>query len=186
MNGYVFLVAAVSGSFLLSALLKLAQPAPFRLFLDTVIADATSTRTAARALPALEFVIGIALLSPISRWAAVGAATLSFAFLAVGLRAVRMSPGPGCGCFGALDATTPHWLTLVRAVGLAAAAVGCFALSFSNGARISTGSGFILVAGLLAGVGLALSTTLLGRLIAFRRTLRPLLLGTINERGRGA
>lgn len=180
-DDYTFVASAVSGSFLLSAILKLRQPAPFRMFLDSLMGAERLKRALVVGLPALELLIGALLLTSLKPVGAVGAVATSLVFVAVAVRAIRLSNAPGCGCFGVLDAATPHWVTLVRACAMTMIAVYCLRLLLGNGVSAPTGSGFILVVGLLAGIGFALSLTLLGQVVAFQGTLRGLLVSEIVE-----
>lgn len=177
MDNYALVAAALSGSFILSAVLKLIQPAQFRTFLDSLIRHRLSSRALAVGIPALELTIGVLLLTPATRVGAVGALIMSAGFLFVGFRAVRRSDSPGCGCFGGIDTHTPPGVTLGRAIVVTAAALYAVALSGNDGVGGSPAPEFIVAVGLLCGAGLALTMTLAGQIVEFRRTLRPLLIG---------
>ncbi len=77
------------------------------------------------ALPAVEVVAGAALLFAPLAWRAAGAAALavlSFAFLVAVVAAVVRGLDISCGCFGGGSAPV-SWLTVLRNLGLVAAAV---------------------------------------------------------------
>jgi hypothetical protein len=177
-----FLAGAVGGSLLLSGVLKLRQPAAFRAFLDSLVTRERWNRVIELVVPVLELATGGLLLTPFARAGALGALVVSLAFAVAALWAVRRSTAPGCGCFGALDATTPHWLTLVRALLLVAAALGCSLLLLRAGAPgFPARAGRATTFGVLSGIGLALTLTVAGQVIEFRNSLRALVVSDSDQ-----
>jgi Methylamine utilisation protein MauE len=167
-----FLTAALSGAFLLSAVMKFWQPRPFVAFVNSITTNSRLRRIVVLGIPALELAVGASLLTPFAPVAAIAAAAIAFAFVAVGARALLMSDVPGCGCFGQLDAATPHAVSLVRSVILTGGAVACSAVVLGTNIPRPV---FLTTTGLLAGFGVMTSMTLLGQIIAFRKTLIELL-----------
>lgn len=152
---------------LISGVLKIAQPAQFLEFVGALGAPRI-LRSAARAIPWLELFVGLSLLSPMHRPSSLAAALLSTLFVGAAVRGMKLSTHT-CGCFGSLDAATPPWLTLTRAVLVMAVAWLSFADSVQREASVDP-RGTVL--GLLAGTAMAASLVLIGQLVALRGDMR--------------
>ena len=175
-----FIAGAVSGCFALSAIAKLQQPEPFEAFVGSLIPQVPARRSITLGLATIEILVAALLLSP-SRWiGAVLAVILSSGFVAASLKAQR-SAAPGCGCFGALDAESPHWITLARSVGVLAAAAYCLVAFAAAHPGPPNDAVFGSILGFVVGAGLALTMTLIGAIIEFRSVLHQLLEPEINR-----
>ncbi len=119
--------------FLYAAWTKLRQPwLVFALSIDAYrLLPEWAVFTVARALPWLELVLGVLLISGLKiRYTALATATLLAGFYASMIYAYSAGSGIDCGCFGVGEAVSAR--TLVRDGALLAAAV---ALVISSGWR---------------------------------------------------
>jgi hypothetical protein len=170
----LFVASALSGCFALSAAAKLAQPEPFEAFLQSLLPRVLVRRWMTVGLATTEIVVAALLVSP-SRWfGALGAAALSIGFVGASLKAWRAA-APGCGCFGGFDADSPHWVTLTRAATTLTAATYCV-IVLAGAHRGTPGHAvFISTLGFAVGSGVALTMTLVGRIVEFHPVLRGVL-----------
>jgi len=146
-------------------------------------------RTAAvlrRALPWLELLVGVWLLS--LRWAGVLAPALAgglaLGFAGALVLAMRRGVGRPCRCFGALDRSPAHGLSLLRALLLAGAALLALVASPGGGGAGAGGAeawGLGVVLALCSVVAFALA----GETLAFRAGVRHALASGAGERSRG-
>ena len=167
MENLSFACGGVAAALLISGGLKLAQPSLFLQF-SWEIGIPKAVRRVTPAVPLLELIVGVGLISPIYRTASLVAALLTTLFVVAAANGFKV-PAHTCGCFGSLDATTPPWLTLTRAVLLMTAAWFCFIQAVQYDQRAAASD---MALGLLAGTGLAASLVLVGQIGALRRDLR--------------
>jgi hypothetical protein len=174
MSSYSFVAGALAGAFSISAFMKLVQPQSFRLFLESLVAQKPTKRLLAVGTPIIELGIACSLLTPSAGAGAIAAGVLSMASAAVAIAATRRPQSPGCGCFGSLDAVTPHSLTLIRALGFLTAAAYCIVVA--RGLAAPTLEPSLVAIGAVAGIAIATSMSLLGQIVQFRVILRRLVL----------
>ena len=167
MEKYALLVGIASGVFLLSGLFKLAQPAVFHRFIHEIVGRPTLRYAVARVLPPLELVTGALLLTPLVPLGALLGIVLSALFVAGAALALRGKAAGGCGCFGTLDESTPHLLTLTRASLVLALAILILLVSLDGHRGAPTDRMLGLSIGLLVGVAAGLATTLIGQMVAY-------------------
>lgn len=151
-------------------MLKLLQPAAFRTFLETLIPARRTRWIASVAIPWAEIGVSVLLVAPVKLVGPLAALVFSAGFAASALVATRRRGTSGCGCFGALDRSTPHWFTTVRSLVLVAGALTCVLLPVGNEWATATSKPLMLAVGALCGVGLATTSALLGQMLAFRET----------------
>jgi uncharacterized membrane protein YphA (DoxX/SURF4 family)/peroxiredoxin len=129
---------------------------------------------AARALPAAELAIAVALVpTQTARWGALAALCLLLAFTAAIARATSRGVAPDCHCFGQLSSAPAGWRTLTRNVVLAgvAALLVFYGPGEGPGAWVSGHSTAAIVA-VGVGICLAVLAALLARLWRENRGLR--------------
>lgn len=170
----LFVASALSGCFALSAMAKLVRPEPFEAFLRSLLPQVLARRSTTVGLATTEMLVAALLLSP-GRWiGALGAVTLSIGFVAVSVKA-RLSAAPPCGCFGAFDAESPHWVTLARAVTVLTVATYYLVVLHEAHGETPADAVFISMLGFAVGSGVALTVTLVGTIIEFRPVLHRML-----------
>jgi putative oxidoreductase len=116
--------------FLVAGALKLASPALFTTDIANYLLFPTLAPLLATTLPAIEIVVGGALLAlgvPWRRAAALCAAGLMLVFTIAASSAFARGIDIACGCFGS-ESGPIGWLTLARDIGLLAVAVAVLAL----------------------------------------------------------
>jgi putative oxidoreductase len=122
----------LGGVFVVAGVLKLRDPVTFTNDIANYQLWPALAPLVATVLPALEVVVGVALLAlraPWRRAAALCAGGLMVVFTAAASSALARGLDVGCGCFGsASGAGTIGWLTIARDLGLIAAAVLVVAL----------------------------------------------------------
>lgn len=112
-----FVVAAV---FLVAALPKIADPATFATDIDNyrMVPDALIGPMSV-ALPLLEALVGVALITGIhARGAAIVASFMLVAFAIGMVQAIVRNIDLDCGCFGHVVETRVSWLSVTRNVAL--------------------------------------------------------------------
>jgi hypothetical protein len=165
MSYYSLVSGLLAGVFFLSGLMKWLQPDQFATF-SYELTGREASHHLARAVAAAEVVVGLLLFWPIGLVGACGAFLAATLFVGAALAAMRRGV-TSCGCFGALDSSTPHWFTLARALGVAAIAGGCVWLSLTHDGG-PTNRPFILAVGVLTGVAAGVGMTILGEIAGLR------------------
>jgi putative oxidoreductase len=116
----------LGGVFVLAGALKLRDPVTFTNDIANYQLWPALAPLLAAVLPALEVVVGVALLALGARWrrsAALCAAGMMVVFTAAASSALARGLDVSCGCFGSASGSgTIGWLTIARDVGLIAAA----------------------------------------------------------------
>jgi putative oxidoreductase len=115
--------------FLAAGGLKLSDPYAFALEISNYQLFPSLAPWLAAALPSTEIVVGVALVAGPRAWARAGAlaaALLLAAFTVAATSAVVRGVNISCGCFGA-DSGPVTWLTVLRDLGLVAAALYVYA-----------------------------------------------------------
>lgn len=166
-----FAEALVGSIFLAAGLAKTAGSRSIAPFLTAVGIRPGGATMLARAVPVSEIAVGGMLVAGVGGTLAASAAALpAVAFVAVQLRAYRRN-APGCECFGALDASTPPEVALVRASALAGgtAALVVAHLAAGSAALVYARPGSSTVAALACGLAFVLGFALVGTVAGFER-----------------
>jgi uncharacterized membrane protein YphA (DoxX/SURF4 family) len=127
--------------FVVAGALKLRDPAGLASDITNYQLIPALAPLLAAVLPAVEIVVGVALLAlgaPWRRAAALCAAALMVMFTAAAGTALARGLDVACGCFGSAGGAV-GWTTMVRDLALLAAAVLVVGLERRDDARVTTG-----------------------------------------------
>jgi uncharacterized membrane protein YphA (DoxX/SURF4 family)/thiol-disulfide isomerase/thioredoxin len=159
--------------FALAGFAKVADLATSRETIEAFGLPKRMARLAGTALPLVELAVAAALLvRPTARWAAVAATLVLIVFSGGVAYALSQGRTPDCNCFGQVSSRQISWRTLVR--NAVFVAVALFAAIAGPGSSLSSWTGNLGAANLVAALSLLIAVIATTIAYAYRNQMRAL------------